>query len=93
MTREPLAQYTGSGWPFPHGLSLDGGARHDPEPGGPFALVEMIRGWRADGGRAFESRRGLFLGLGSAGALGAEVTGSPTTRAQHVITVVSVTRP
>ena len=91
--REPLAQYTGRGWPFPHRLSQDAGDRQEDQPRGAFVLAELIRGWRADGGRAFEPRRGVFLGLSAAGALGGDVAGVPTTRAQHVITVISVTRP
>jgi len=43
--REPLAQYTGRGWPFPHGLSVDttgprGAA--EPPPAGAFALNELM---------------------------------------------------
>jgi hypothetical protein len=92
-SRDPLIQHTGRGWPYPHGLSVGSGSRGEAEPEGPFAIVELIRGWPTDGGRAFEARRGVFLGLGSAGALGAEVAGATATRAQHAVTVVSVGRP
>ena len=93
--REPLAQYTGRGWPFPHGLSVDttgprGAA--EPPPAGAFALNELMRGWPTDGGRAFEVRRALFLGYGPAGTLNSDVTGTPATRAPHVVTVVSLGR-
>ena len=51
-----------------------------------------MRGWPTDGGRAFEGRRGVFLGYGATGTLNGSVTGTPATRASHVVTVVSVGR-
>jgi hypothetical protein len=94
--REPLAAHAGAGWPYPHTLS-GGGAptrgRASAPPAGPFTLVELVRGWPDDGGRAFAARRGLFLGLGTTGALGAQVAGTATARAAHVVTIVSVARP
>jgi len=35
----------------------------------------------------------VFFGYGPAGALGGEVSGTPATRAPHVVTVVSLGRP
>ena len=93
--REPLGQYTGRGWPFPHGLSVDATAPHgaaEPPPAGAFALNELMRGWPTDGGRAFEARRGVFLGYGPTGTLNSHVTGTSATRAPHVVTVVSLGR-
>src|SRR5439155_1278833 len=61
-------------------------------PTAAFALNELMRGWPTDGGRAFEVRRALFLGYGPAGTLNSDVTGTPATRAPHVVTVVSLGR-
>ena len=94
-TREPLAQYTGRGWPFPHGLSVEAAAPRraaTPVPDGAFALTELLRGWPTDGGRAFEVRRGLVFAYGPAGTLNGGVTGTLATRAAHVVTVVSLGR-
>src|SRR5207249_681128 len=67
-------------------------AAAEPPPAGAFALNELLRGWPTDGGRAFEVRRALFLGYGPAGTLNSDVTGTPATRAPHVVTVVSLGR-
>ena len=95
-TREPLAQFTGRGWPFPHGLSVEraGATRGpaEPPPGGAFGLHELLRGWPTDAGRAFDARRGIFLGYGAAGALNGTVTGASATRASHAVTIVSLGR-
>ena len=93
--REPLAQYAGRGWPFPHGVSVDAAAPRGaatPGPDGAFALTELLRGWPTDGGRAFEVRRGLVFAYGPAGTLNGGVTGTLATRAAHVVTVVSLGR-
>src|SRR5207249_4025058 len=89
----PTAPWSVRGWPFPHGLSVDTTgprAAAEPAPAGAFALNGVMRGWPTDGGRAFEVRRALFLGYGPAGTLNSDVTGTPATRAPHVVTVVSL---
>jgi hypothetical protein len=58
----------------------------------PFALVEMIRSWPDDGGRVFDTRSGVFLGLSDEPSLGASLAGRPAGIKNHALTIVSFGR-
>jgi len=58
-------------------------------PGQPFAPVELIRGWPADGGRVFEQRTGVFFGLAEESVAGAELAEVRHQRRSFALTIVS----
>jgi hypothetical protein len=62
-------------------------ARRGPPP--PFDLLELLRGWPRDGGHAFDSRSGLFLGLAEGPGKEAELVGVDAAARRHVVTIVS----
>ncbi len=61
-------------------------------PRRPFALVELVRAWPRDGGRVFESRSGVFLGLSEEQPLGASLASVAFQRKNHALTIVSFGR-
>jgi hypothetical protein len=58
----------------------------------PFELVELIRGWPSDGGRAFDARAGLFFGLADEAEVPASLPGKGFTAKGYSITIVSYER-
>ncbi len=102
VRHEPLASVAGrvkSAYPHDFGGYGDGkDTWMDPETAkkeleglrrNRFSLVELIRGWPKDGGKAFEQRSAIFFGLSDSPMLPADLPDRHLARKQATVTVVS----
>jgi hypothetical protein len=55
-----------------------------------FSPIELIRGWPSDAGRAFDARRGIFLGVADEPDLGARLLGIDSSRKNSAVTIISL---
>ncbi len=101
VRHEPLSKIAGHvKSAYPHDLSGYGDA-HDYFPEEerrtemekirktPFSLVELVRGWPANGGKVFEHRSAILFGLSDSAMLAADLPEKHFGRKQATVTVVS----